>query len=40
MEKGANGIVGINFDYKVLGEANGTMLAAISDLAGAWSDMT
>jgi uncharacterized protein YbjQ (UPF0145 family) len=30
---GANGIVGIDFDYEVLGETNGMMLVAVSGTA-------
>ena len=30
---GANGIVGIDFDYEVLGEANGMMLVSVSGTA-------
>ena len=32
-ELGANGIVGIDFDYEVLGEAHGMMLVAVSGTA-------
>lgn len=32
-EMGANGIVGIDFDYEVLGETNGMMLVAVSGTA-------
>ncbi len=32
-EMGANGIVGIDFDYEVLGEANGMMMVAVSGTA-------
>ena len=32
-ELGANGIVGIDFDYEVLGEANGMMMVAVSGTA-------
>lgn len=32
-EKGANGIVGIDFDYEVLGETNGMMMVAVSGTA-------
>ena len=30
---GADGIVGIDFDYEVLGEANGMMMVAVSGTA-------
>jgi uncharacterized protein YbjQ (UPF0145 family) len=30
---GANGIVGIDFDYEVMGEANGMMMVAVSGTA-------
>jgi uncharacterized protein YbjQ (UPF0145 family) len=30
---GANGIVGIDFDYEVMGETNGMMLVAVSGTA-------
>ena len=30
---GANGIVGIDFDYEVLGEANGMMLVSVTGTA-------
>ena len=32
-ELGADGIVGIDFDYEVLGEANGMMMVAVSGTA-------
>ena len=32
-EIGANGIVGIDFDYEVMGEANGMMMVAVSGTA-------
>ncbi len=32
-EMGANGIVGIDFDYEVLGEANGMMMVTVSGTA-------
>ena len=32
-ELGANGIVGIDFDYEVLGEANGMMLVSVTGTA-------
>ena len=32
-ELGANGIVGIDFDYEVMGEANGMMMVAVSGTA-------
>jgi uncharacterized protein YbjQ (UPF0145 family) len=32
-ELGADGVVGIDFDYEVLGEANGMMLVAVSGTA-------
>jgi uncharacterized protein YbjQ (UPF0145 family) len=32
-EMGANGVVGIDFDYEVLGETNGMMLVAVSGTA-------
>lgn len=32
-DKGANGIVGIDFDYEVLGETNGMMMVAVSGTA-------
>jgi uncharacterized protein YbjQ (UPF0145 family) len=32
-EIGANGIVGIDFDYEVLGETNGMMMVAVSGTA-------
>ena len=32
-ELGANGGVGIDFDYEVLGEANGMMMVAVSGTA-------
>ena len=32
-ELGANGIVGIDFDYEVLGETNGMMMVAVSGTA-------
>ena len=32
-EMGANGVVGIDFDYEVLGEANGMMMVAVSGTA-------
>ena len=32
-EAGANGIVGIDFDYEVLGETNGMMMVAVSGTA-------
>ena len=32
-DKGANGIVGIDFDYEVMGETNGMMMVAVSGTA-------
>jgi uncharacterized protein YbjQ (UPF0145 family) len=32
-EHGADGVVGIDFDYEVLGEANGMMMVAVSGTA-------
>lgn len=32
-EQGANGVIGIDFDYEVLGEANGMMMVAVSGTA-------
>lgn len=32
-ELGANGIVGIDFDYEVMGETNGMMMVAVSGTA-------
>ena len=32
-EMGANGIIGIDFDYEVLGESNGMMMVAVSGTA-------
>lgn len=32
-DMGANGIIGIDFDYEVLGEANGMMMVAVSGTA-------
>jgi uncharacterized protein YbjQ (UPF0145 family) len=32
-ELGANGVIGIDFDYEVLGEANGMMMVAVSGTA-------
>jgi uncharacterized protein YbjQ (UPF0145 family) len=32
-ELGADGVVGIDFDYEVLGESNGMMLVAVSGTA-------
>lgn len=32
-EMGADGIVGIDFDYEVMGETNGMMMAAVSATA-------
>jgi uncharacterized protein YbjQ (UPF0145 family) len=32
-EIGANGIIGIDFDYEVLGETNGMMMVAVSGTA-------
>ena len=32
-EMGANGIIGIDFDYEVLGETNGMMMVAVSGTA-------
>ena len=32
-EMGANGIVGIDFDYEVMGETNGMMMVAVSGTA-------
>ncbi len=32
-ERGANGIVGIDFDYEVLGENNGMMMVSVSGTA-------
>ena len=32
-EMGADGIVGIDFDYEVLGETNGMMMVAVSGTA-------
>ncbi len=33
LEMGANGIVGVDFDYAVLGETNGMMMVAVSGTA-------
>ncbi len=33
LEMGANGVVGIDFDYEVMGEANGMMMVAVSGTA-------
>jgi len=33
IELGADGVVGIDFDYKVLGEANGMMMVTVSGTA-------
>ena len=30
---GANGVIGIDFDYEVMGEANGMMMVAVSGTA-------
>lgn len=32
-ERGANGVVGVDFDYAVLGETNGMMLVSVSGTA-------
>lgn len=32
-ERGANGVVGVDFDYEVLGETNGMMMVAVSGTA-------
>jgi hypothetical protein len=32
-EMGANGIVGLDFDYEVLGESNGMLMVAVSGTA-------
>ena len=32
-ELGANGVIGIDFDYEVMGEANGMMMVAVSGTA-------
>ncbi|WP_291994942.1 heavy metal-binding domain-containing protein [Candidatus Accumulibacter sp. ACC003] len=32
-EMGANGVVGVDFDYEVLGETNGMMMVAVSGTA-------
>jgi uncharacterized protein YbjQ (UPF0145 family) len=32
-EMGANGVIGIDFDYEVLGETNGMMMVAVSGTA-------
>ena len=32
-ERGANGVIGIDFDYEVLGESNGMMMVAVSGTA-------
>ena len=32
-EQGANGVIGVDFDYEVLGEANGMMMVAVSGTA-------
>ncbi|MBL0917807.1 MAG: heavy metal-binding domain-containing protein [Hydrogenophaga sp.] len=32
-ELGANGVIGIDFDYEVLGESNGMMMVAVSGTA-------
>jgi uncharacterized protein YbjQ (UPF0145 family) len=32
-EMGANGVVGIDFDYEVLGQENGMMMVAVSGTA-------
>ena len=32
-ELGANGVIGIDFDYEVLGETNGMMMVAVSGIA-------
>lgn len=32
-EQGANGVIGIDFDYEVLGETNGMMMVAVSGTA-------
>ncbi len=32
-ELGANGVIGIDFDYEVLGETNGMMMVAVSGTA-------
>ncbi|MEZ5706535.1 MAG: YbjQ family protein [Burkholderiaceae bacterium] len=32
-ELGANGVIGMDFDYEVLGEANGMMMVAVSGTA-------
>ena len=32
-ERGANGVIGVDFDYEVLGETNGMMMVAVSGTA-------
>lgn len=32
-EMGANGVIGIDFDYEILGETNGMMMVAVSGTA-------
>ncbi len=32
-EMGANGVIGVDFDYEVLGETNGMMMVAVSGTA-------
>jgi uncharacterized protein YbjQ (UPF0145 family) len=32
-EQGANGVIGVDFDYEVLGETNGMMMVAVSGTA-------
>ena len=32
-QMGANGVIGIDFDYEVMGEANGMMMVAVSGTA-------
>ncbi len=32
-ERGANGVIGLDFDYEVLGETNGMMMVAVSGTA-------
>ncbi len=33
LERGANGVIGLDFDYEVLGETNGMMMVAVSGTA-------
>jgi uncharacterized protein YbjQ (UPF0145 family) len=32
-ERGANGVIGVDFDYEVLGETNGMMMVSVSGTA-------